>query len=106
LRRANVYYRGEELTGKIRATYYYGAPLVGREIQYTLAGDDRCSGKTDDKGESPSSSTRSRRGPAAGHRDAPRATCRRRVVFLATQGFRIETTTPRVAPYLAGDRSR
>ena len=28
-----VYYRGEEIEGKIRASFYYGAPLAGREIR-------------------------------------------------------------------------
>ena len=35
-----VYYRGEEIEGMIRAAYYYGAPLAGREIRYQLA-DER-----------------------------------------------------------------
>jgi TolA-binding protein len=35
-----VYFRGEEITGTIKAEYYYGTPLVGREIRYTL-GDGR-----------------------------------------------------------------
>ncbi len=34
-----VYYRGEPIEGTIRAEFYYGAPVVGREIRYQLAGD-------------------------------------------------------------------
>ncbi|MCE9604297.1 MAG: tetratricopeptide repeat protein [Planctomycetia bacterium] len=35
-----VYFRGEEITGTIKAEYYYGTPLAGREIRYTF-GDGR-----------------------------------------------------------------
>ena len=47
----NVYYRGEEIEGVIRATYYYGAPLAGREIRYQLADDREYTAATDAKGE-------------------------------------------------------
>ena len=47
----NVYYRGEEIEGVIRATYYYGAPLAGREIRYQLADDREYTATTDAKGE-------------------------------------------------------
>ncbi len=47
----NVYYRGEEIEGVIRATYYYGTPLAGREIRYQLADDRQHSATTDAKGE-------------------------------------------------------
>lgn len=46
-----VYYRGEEIEGTIRAEYYYGAPLAGREITYQLAEDRQYTAKTDDQGE-------------------------------------------------------
>ena len=46
-----VFYRGEEIEGKITAKFYYGAPLVGREIRYQLAGDRSYTATTDDKGE-------------------------------------------------------
>lgn len=35
-----VYFRGEEITGTIKAEYYYGTPLVGREVRYSF-GDGR-----------------------------------------------------------------
>lgn len=47
----NVYYRGEEIEGVIRATYYYGAPLAGREVRYQLADDREHTAVTDAKGE-------------------------------------------------------
>ena len=46
-----VYYRGEKIEGVIRAAYYYGAPLAGREIRYSLAGGRVTTAKTDDAGE-------------------------------------------------------
>ena len=46
-----VYYRGEEIEGTIRAEFYYGAPLVGREIRYQLADDRLQTATTDAKGE-------------------------------------------------------
>ena len=46
-----VYYRGEEIEGTIRATFYYGAPLAGREIRYQLADDRQYTATTDDRGE-------------------------------------------------------
>jgi len=47
----SVYYRGEEIEGTIRAAYYYGAPLAGREIRYQLAGEPVETATTDEKGE-------------------------------------------------------
>ena len=49
----NVYYRGENIRGKIVAKYYYGAPLVGRTIRYSLKGPNarQIEAKTDDNGE-------------------------------------------------------
>ena len=46
-----MFYRGEEIEGKIAAKFYYGAPLAGREIRYQLAGGRSYTGTTDDKGE-------------------------------------------------------
>ena len=47
----HVYYRGEEIEGTIRAAFYYGAPLAGREIRYQLADDRQHTATTDAKGE-------------------------------------------------------
>ena len=47
----NVYYRGEQIEGTIRAAFYHGAPLAGREIRYQLADDRQHTATTDEKGE-------------------------------------------------------
>jgi uncharacterized protein YfaS (alpha-2-macroglobulin family)/TolA-binding protein len=46
-----VYYRGEEIEGTIRAAFYYGAPLVGREVRYQLADERQFTATTDERGE-------------------------------------------------------
>ncbi len=46
-----VYYRGEELEGKIKVSYYYGAPLAEREVRYQLAGGRMYTAKTDQDGQ-------------------------------------------------------
>jgi uncharacterized protein YfaS (alpha-2-macroglobulin family)/TolA-binding protein len=47
----SVYYRGEEIEGTIKASYYYGAPLAGKEIRYQLAGGRTFTETTDNQGE-------------------------------------------------------
>ena len=42
-----VYYRGEEIEGVIRASYYYGAPLVDREIRYAFVDGRMRTARTD-----------------------------------------------------------
>ncbi|MEX2141126.1 MAG: MG2 domain-containing protein [Pirellulales bacterium] len=46
-----VFYRGEEIEGKITAKFYYGAPLVGREIRYQLGSERSYTATTDANGE-------------------------------------------------------
>ena len=46
----SVYYRGEEISGTIKAEYYYGAPLADRQIQYQLADGRVLSATTDKEG--------------------------------------------------------
>ncbi|HEV3021746.1 MAG TPA: MG2 domain-containing protein, partial [Pirellulales bacterium] len=48
-----VFYRGEEIEGKITARFYYGAPLARREVRYSLAGGRTYTGTTDEHGELP-----------------------------------------------------
>ncbi|MGC3970780.1 MAG: MG2 domain-containing protein [Pirellulales bacterium] len=45
-----VFFRGEEISGTIKAEYYYGTPLVGREVHYTLGDGETHVGTTDDQG--------------------------------------------------------
>ncbi|MEX2186156.1 MAG: tetratricopeptide repeat protein, partial [Pirellulales bacterium] len=46
-----VYYRGEEIKGKIRVQFYYGAPVVGADVRYQLADQAVTTAKTNDQGE-------------------------------------------------------
>jgi len=46
-----VYYRGEEIEGTIRASFYYGAAVAGREIQYQVEAGPVQTVTTDAKGE-------------------------------------------------------
>lgn len=102
----NTYYRGEEITGTIRAQFYYGAPLVGRQVRYQLADGRMHTAKTNEQGEIAFTL------PTRDFREAQplqltaalpeRNLVAGRMVFLATQGFRIEASTVRPV-YLAGD---
>ncbi len=47
----HVYYRGELIDGHIKAAFYYGAPLVDREVRYQLADGPVVTARTDGKGE-------------------------------------------------------
>ena len=46
-----VYFRGESITGTIKAEYYYGEPLKEKSVTYSLAGLEMQSATTDEKGE-------------------------------------------------------
>jgi TolA-binding protein len=48
-----VYFRGEEIEGTIKAEFYYGTPLTGREVRYSLAGGEVKTATTDDQGRVP-----------------------------------------------------
>ena len=47
----NVFFRGEEIKGTIKAAYYHGAPVANKEIRYTLANDKTNTATTNDAGE-------------------------------------------------------
>lgn len=101
-----VFYRGEEIVGKIRAEYYYGAPLVDREIRYQLAGGRTETARTNDKGEVEF------KFPTREYREAtqlplvvilPERNLQTGVnFFLATQGFTVSVATPRPV-YVGGE---
>ena len=101
-----VYYRGEEIEGTIRAAFYYGAPLAGREVRYQLADDRLHTATTDDKGEvhfklPTREFTETQVLPLVV--TLPERNLQTAVVFvLATQGFTIDVTTVRPV-YLAGE---
>ncbi len=46
-----VVFRGEEIEGTLSAKYYYGTPLAGREVRYSLDGGPVVSTTTDAQGE-------------------------------------------------------
>lgn len=101
-----VYYRGEEIEGTIRAKFYYGAPLAGREIKYRLGNDREYTGTTNAQGEVAFKLPTRDFGESQvlpltlvlAERNLSTA-----VNFvLATRGFRIEASTVRDV-YLAGE---
>jgi hypothetical protein len=101
-----VYYRGEEITGKIVARFYYGAPLAGREIRYRLGSDRVYTAKTDEKGEiafklATRELAESQIVPL--YVELPeRNLATARNFVLATQGFSLRVSTVRDL-YLSGD---
>lgn len=101
-----VYYRGEEIEGTIKASFYYGAPLADREIRYQLAGGRVETAVTDRRGEVHFKL------PTREFREAqalplvvllPERNLQTAVNFyLATQGFSIGVATVRDV-YVAGE---
>ena len=101
-----VYYRGEDIEGTIRAEFYYGTPIAGREIRYQLAGQPVQTAVTDSRGQ-----VRFKL-PTREFQETqvlplvvslPERNLRTAVHFvLACQGFTLELTTPRPV-YLAGE---
>ena len=45
-----VYFRGEKLSGAIKAEYYYGEPVKNKKVSYALAGIETLTGVTDETG--------------------------------------------------------
>lgn len=102
----SVYYRGENIEGVIRATFYYGAPLAGREIQYQLADGRTYTATTNDDGEVRFSL------PTREFRESQtllmtvllpeRSLQTGKQFFLATQGYGLSLSTVRDV-YIAGE---
>jgi len=46
-----VYFRGETITGAIKAEYYYGEPVKNKKVSYSLAGIEVFTGMTNKNGE-------------------------------------------------------
>ena len=102
----DVYFRGETITGTIRAAYYYGEPAREKAVSYALAGVETLSGVTDANGEIPFSlSTRdfaeSQTITLTAQLDDENAQTGK-TVWLATRGFACEVNTIRRV-YLAGE---
>jgi len=101
-----VYYRGETIEGTIRAEFYHGGPLAGRQVTYQLAGERSHTATTDEQGEvkfklATRDFLESQVLPltvALPERSIARAVN----FFLATQGFTIQLETARKV-YVAGE---
>ncbi|HSG72182.1 MAG TPA: MG2 domain-containing protein, partial [Planctomycetaceae bacterium] len=103
----DVYFRGEEVTGKISLKYYYGLPLVDEDIQYRFGPDGETrTGKTDKDGllEFTFETTQFNESqplslvveyPTRGMQTA-------KTVYLATRGFEIAVSTLRDV-YISGE---
>lgn len=102
-----VYFRGEEVKGKISLKYYYGLPLVEEEIHYRFGPDGETHvGKTDKEGQLEIKFETAQYNesqplllsveyPARGMQTA-------KTVFLATRGFEIAVSTLRDV-YISGE---
>ena len=101
-----VFYRGEEIEGKITAKFYYGAPLAGREVRYSLAGGRTYTGKTDERGELafklPTREYREAQALPFVVSLAERGLQTSVNFFLATQGYSLNVGTVRPV-YVAGE---
>lgn len=101
-----VYYRGEKIEGVIRAAYYYGAPLAGREIRYSLADGRVTTAKTDDAGEIhfafETREFRESQELVLTAEMPERNLATHQVFYLSTQGFSLSAQTVRDV-YLAGE---
>jgi len=101
-----VYYRGEKIEGVIRAAYYYGAPLAGREIRYSLLGGRVTTAKTDDAGEVhfelETREFRESQQLVLSAELAERNLGTRKGFFLSTQGFSLSAKTVRDV-YVTGE---
>jgi uncharacterized protein YfaS (alpha-2-macroglobulin family)/tetratricopeptide (TPR) repeat protein len=101
-----VFYRGEEITGKINVAFYYGAPVVGAEIHYRLAGGALVIAKTDAKGQIefkfPTREFRETQALPLVVAFPERNIAINKAFVLATRGFSIDVKTVRPV-YLAGE---
>ncbi len=102
----SVYYRGETIEGVVRASYYYGAPLVEREIRYGFEGDRQYTARADENGEVHFRlETRQFRESQAivMRAELPeRNLASRKNLYLSTQGFSLAAESARDV-YLAGE---
>jgi len=94
-----VYFRGETITGKIRAAYYYGEPAREKSVSYTLGNVELLAAKTDLNGEIPFTLntrdfTESQPVTIFARLDEESVQAGK-TVFLATRGFSCEVATLR-----------
>ena len=103
----DVFFRGEQVTGKIGLKYYYGTPLDGETIKYRFGPEgEQITSKTNAKGEiEVSFDTRrfSESQPLALTVEYPeRSLTSAKTVYLATRGFDISVDSTR-SVYIAGE---
>lgn len=101
-----VYYRGEQVQGKLVLKYYHGTPLAGRTVEYRLGDDRWYSATTDANGEVAFDlpTRRYSESQALGlvARCAERNLATGSVIQLATRGFEVSLSTAR-SVYVAGE---
>lgn len=102
----DVYFRGEVVQGRLRASYYYGEPVTSSPVQLHLPDGRRLDLRTDAEGAA--SFTIETRDLSNAQQLAIHATLteegisRSGSVFVAVRGFEAALSTPR-SVYLAGD---
>lgn len=101
-----IFFRGEKVTGSVKLSYYYGAPLAGRIVQFRLADDRLFTETTDDKGEvsfSFDTSRYSESQPLVLTVQHPeRNLSAQETVYVATRGFAVSVSTQRPV-FIAGE---
>jgi alpha-2-macroglobulin len=101
-----VYYRGEQVQGKLVLKYYHGTPLAGRTVEYRLGDDRWYTAETDANGEVAFDlpTRRYSESQALGlvARCAERNLTTGAVIQLATRGFEVSLSTAR-SVYVAGE---
>ncbi|QDV45560.1 tol-pal system protein YbgF [Stieleria neptunia] len=103
----DVYFRGDEITATVSLEYYYGAPLPGEEISYSIGGEsERETAKTDADGKVelkfPTRRFSESQAIAIDVACPQRNVRQSQTVFLATRGFNVNVTTGR-SVYIAGE---
>jgi tetratricopeptide (TPR) repeat protein len=101
-----VYYRGEQVQGKLVLKYYHGTPIVGRTVEYRLGDDRWFTGETDANGEVvfdlPTQRYSESQAIGLVARCAERNLTTGATIQLATRGFEVAVATPRKV-YVAGE---
>ncbi|MDV6029297.1 MAG: tetratricopeptide repeat protein [Phycisphaera sp. RhM] len=103
----DVYFRGDEITATVALKYYYGAPLPGEEISYSIGGEsERQTAKTDADGKVelkfPTRRFSESQAIAIDVACPQRNVAESQRVFLATRGFNVNVNTGR-SVYIAGE---
>lgn len=103
----SVYFRGDEITATATLRYYYGAPLAGQEVSYSIGNDGEVqTAKTDDEGKVelnfPTRRFSESSALSINVDCAERNVRQSHIVYLATRGFSVNVTTTRDV-FIAGE---